>query len=147
MSGIVTVAGVAVLLAVMWASGLVHGEQQKSAAEEVILVSAHDAVYQAAAPHAAKAVIWGNAETGPHGAFTRFDAGADAGWHTHADDDWIVVLEGAYVYRDEAGEKRVGPGHFIRIPGGIEHRSGGDADEGALFYEESSGRFDLMPVN
>jgi mannose-6-phosphate isomerase-like protein (cupin superfamily) len=147
MNGIVTVAGVAVLLAVMWASGLVHGEQQKSAAEEVILVSAADAEYQAAAPHIARAVLWGDDESGPYGAFTRFDAGADAGSHTHADDVWIVVLDGAYVYRDEAGEKRVGPGHFIRIPGGIEHRSGGDADEGALFYEESSGRFDLVPVN
>jgi len=145
MSGIVTVAGVAVLLAVMWASGL-HGVQHKSEVDELIVVSAADAEYQAAAPHIARAVLWGDDETGPYGAFTRFDAGADAGRHTHADDVWIVVLDGAYVYRDEAGEKRVGPGHFIRIPGGIVHRSGGDAEEGALFYEESSGGFDLIAV-
>jgi len=64
---------------------------------------------------------------------------------THTNDIWIVVVKGAYRYKDDAGEKRVGPGDFIRVPGGRKHWSGGDATEGALFYEESSGKFDLVP--
>ena len=48
---------------------------------------------------------------------------------------------------DEAGEKRVGPGDFLRVPGGHKHWSGGDKKEGALFYEEASGKFDLIPAN
>jgi hypothetical protein len=48
--------------------------------------------------------------------------------------------------KDEAGEKRAGPGDFLRVPGGRKHWSGGDAKEGALFYEESSGKFDLIPA-
>ena len=35
---------------------------------------------------------------------------------------------------------------FIRIPGGTKHWSGGDAKEGALFYEEGQGKFDLIPA-
>jgi len=55
-------------------------------------------------------------------------------------------VKGAYLYKDDAGEKRVGPGDFLRVPGGHKHWSGGDAKEGALFYEESSGKFDLIPA-
>jgi quercetin dioxygenase-like cupin family protein len=66
--------------------------------------------------------------------------------HTHTNDISIVVLKGAYLYKDDAGEKRIGPGDFLHIPGGHKHWSGGDAKEGALFYEESSGKFDLIPV-
>jgi hypothetical protein len=50
------------------------------------------------------------------------------------------------LYKDEAGEKRIGPGDFLRVPGGHKHWSGGDKKEGALFYEESSGKFDFIPV-
>jgi quercetin dioxygenase-like cupin family protein len=71
---------------------------------------------------------------------------ARPGMHTHTNDVWIVVLKGAYLYKDDAGEKRVAAGDFLRVPGGHKHWSGGDAKEGALFYEESSGKFDLIPV-
>jgi quercetin dioxygenase-like cupin family protein len=66
--------------------------------------------------------------------------------HSHTNDVSIVVLKGAYLYRDEAGEKRVGPGEFLRIPGGHRHWSGGDAKEGALFYQHSTAKFDLVPA-
>jgi hypothetical protein len=55
-------------------------------------------------------------------------------------------LKSAYLYKDDAGEKRVGPGDFLRVPGGHKHWSGGDKTEGALFYEEGSGKFDLIPA-
>ena len=66
--------------------------------------------------------------------------------HIHADDTWLVGIKRAYVYRDANGEKRVTAGEFIRIPGGKKHWSDGDAKEAALFYEESSGKFDLLPA-
>jgi quercetin dioxygenase-like cupin family protein len=66
--------------------------------------------------------------------------------HIHTSDVWLVVIKGAYLYKDEVAEKRVGPGDFIRIPGGHKHWSGGDKAEGALFYQEGSGKFDLIPA-
>ena len=83
---------------------------------------------------------------GAHGTFSKFAPGYDAGLHTHTNDVWIVGVKGAYLYKDEAGEKRIGPGDFLRVPGGHKHWSGGDKKEGAVFYEESSGKFDLIPA-
>ena len=66
--------------------------------------------------------------------------------HTHTNDVWIIVIKGAYLYKDDAGEKRVAAGDFLRVPGGHKHWSGGDKKEGALFYEEVLGKFDLIPA-
>ena len=94
------------------------------------------------------AAIWGDADKGAHATFTKFVPGFDAGIHTHPNDVWIVVLKGAYLYKDDVIDKRlvVGPGSFLRVPGGMKHWSGGDPKEGALFYEESSGKFDSIPA-
>jgi quercetin dioxygenase-like cupin family protein len=94
----------------------------------------------------AMAKLWGDPDKGAHGTYTKFDPGYDSGIHTHTNDVWIVVIKGAYLYKDDAGEKRVGPGDFLRVPGGHKHWSGGDKTEGALFYEEGSGKFDLIPA-
>jgi len=138
------VVGVAVALMAAWSVGRVQG--QKGQAEKVIFVSADQAKYTEGPKGVSMAAVWGDANTGAHGTFSKFAPGYDAGMHTHTNDVWIVVLKGAYLYKDDAGEKRVGAGDFIRVPGGHKHWSGGDAKEGALFYEESSGKFDLIPV-
>jgi quercetin dioxygenase-like cupin family protein len=92
------------------------------------------------------ATVWGDPDKGVHGTFTKFEPGFDAGMHTHTSDVWIVVIKGAYLYKDDAGEKHVGPGEFLLVPGGHKHWSGGDKTEGALFYEEASGKFDSIPA-
>ena len=65
------------------------------------------------------ATLWGDPNSGAAGTYTKFVPGWDAGWHTHTADVWIVGIKGAYLYKDEAGEKRVGPGDFLRVPAGI----------------------------
>jgi quercetin dioxygenase-like cupin family protein len=137
------VVGVAVALVAAWSVGRVQGQGQ---AEKVVFVSVDQAKYTERTKSVSMAAIWGDANTGAHGTFTKFSPGTDSGMHTHTNDIWIVVLKGAYLYKDDAGEKRVGPGDFLRIPGGHKHWSGGDAKEGTLMYEESSGKFDLIPV-
>ena len=90
------------------------------------------------------AVLWGDPDKGAHATYTKFVPGYDAGMHTHTNDVWLVGIKGAYLYKDDAGDKRVGPGEFIWIPGGHKHWSGGDKTEGAFFYEEGSKKFDLI---
>ena len=92
------------------------------------------------------AVLYGDPENGPHATLTKFQPGYDAGMHYHTNDTRIVVIKGAYLYKDEDGEKRVGPGEFLNVPGGHKHWSGGDKTEGALFYQDGPGKFDLIPV-
>lgn len=132
-------------LVVAWSIGRLQGQ----AGNEVVFVDSSRANYTPMANGNGKvttAPIWGDANAGAHGTFTKFAPGYDAGWHTHTNDVWTVVVKGAYLYKDEAGEKRVGPGDFIRIPGGHKHWSGGDKKEGTVMYEESSGKFDFVPA-
>jgi len=112
----------------------------------VIFARSRSATFSPMRPGVSSSVVWGDTLTGPFGGFTKFRAGFDAGLHTHTADVLLVVLRGAYLYRDDAGAKRVGPGDFIRIPGGHKHWSGGDPKEGALFYQETFGKFDLIPA-
>lgn len=114
--------------------------------KELTVASVETASFKEVFPGVSKALLWGSEETGPYGALTKFSPGFDAGMHIHTNDSRIVVIKGAYLYRDNTGEKRVGPGDFISIPGGTKHWSGGDPTEGALFLEEVDGKFDLIPV-
>ena len=138
--------GVALGIIAAWSIGRLQGQAQS---DKAIFVSASHTNFtemQGSKGGVSTAPIWGDASAGAHGTFTKFVPGHDSGMHTHTNDVWIVGIKGAYLYKDEAGEKRVGPGDFLRVPGGHKHWSGGDKKEGALFYEESSGKFDLIPV-
>jgi quercetin dioxygenase-like cupin family protein len=145
MKNSLTVLGLAIALAVAWI-GAAQSQEKQAKGKPVIFATADDAKYNEVVPGVSRATLWGNPDKGPYGAFTKFRPGWDAGMHTHTNDIWLVVIKGAYLYKDGAGEKRVGPGSFIRIPGKTKHWSGGDKKDGALFYEESSGKFDLIPA-
>jgi quercetin dioxygenase-like cupin family protein len=137
------IVGVAAALMTAWSIGRVQGQQGEGKA---VFASSAQAKFAETNPGVSMAAIWGDVNTGAHATYTKFAPGFDAGMHTHTNDVWIVVIKGAYLYKDDAGEKRVGPGDFLRVPGGHKHWSGGDKKLGALFYEEGSGKFDLIPA-
>ena len=113
----------------------------------VVHVDSAKATYKEMAPGASTATVWGDIDKGPYGAFVKFVPGGSTALHTHTSGARLVVLKGAYVYKPEKGaEKRVGAGEYIFIPGGDRHATGSDAKEGALFYMESDGKFDLNLV-
>jgi quercetin dioxygenase-like cupin family protein len=121
--------------------------EQEKKKEAVFATSTDDAKYKEVVPGVSRAVIWGDPDKGGYGAFTKFAPGQNNALHTHTNDIRIVVVKGAYVYKPEVGdEKRVGAGAFLMVPGGSRHVSQGDAKDGAVFYEESTGKFDLVPV-
>jgi quercetin dioxygenase-like cupin family protein len=141
MKKLVVLLGMGVLVVIV-ASGIVQA-QKKS----VIYVSSSNATFtKAPSGMVSMATLWGDPQKGAHATFTKFEPGYDAGMHSHTSDIWITVIKGAYLYKDEAGEKRVGPGDYLRVEGGHKHWSGGDKTEGALFYEEGSGKFDSIPA-
>jgi quercetin dioxygenase-like cupin family protein len=142
------VSGVAALIIVAASMGFAQAKKAASMKKKSVIYMAADKAQFKDSPAAgvSQAVLWGNPDMGPHATFSKFTPGYDAGMHTHTSDLWIVVIKGAYLYKDDAGEKRVGPGDFLRVPGGHKHWSGGDKSEGALFYEEGSGKFDSIPA-
>lgn len=146
MKKLLIVIGAVAAISVPGLVGVAQSETESGKKKDVIYVSSEQATYTEMRPGVTMAVLWGDRDKGRHGTFTKFEPGYDAGMHTHTNDVWLVVLKGAYLYKDDAGEKRVGPGEFIRIPGRHKHWSGGDKTEGALFYQEGSGKFDLIPA-
>jgi len=134
----------AAVVAVAVTTAVVFADQDQSSG--VIFARSRTAKYSPLVPGVSSYVAWGDYSQGTVRGFTKFRPGYDAGMHTHTADVLLVVLRGAYLYRDDAGAKRVGAGDFIRIPGGHKHWSGGDRKEGALFYQETFGKFDLIPV-
>ena len=127
--------------------GVLLGVAAAQGQKQVVNVDSATATYKELAPGASGAVLWGDMDKGPYGAFTKFVPSATFPAHTHTSDMRIVVLKGAYLYKPEKGkEKRVGAGQYLFIPGGDRHTSGPDPKEGALFYQESTGKFDLNPI-
>jgi hypothetical protein len=141
-----TLLGVAAALILSWATACAGGQQGQPGKNTATFASSERVTYKERIAGASAGPVWGDPDKGAHSAFTKFAAGFDAGLHSHTNDLSIVVLKGAYLYRDEAGEKRVGSGEFLRIPGGHKHWSGGDTKEGALFYQHSTAKFDLVPA-
>jgi quercetin dioxygenase-like cupin family protein len=135
-----TVLSIATLFLIGFSFSIVRAEDTAKYA------SSDKAEYKEVIPGLSKSVLWGDPDKGAYGAFTKMAPGFDAGMHTHTNNVWIVVHKGAYLYKDSAGEKRVGPGDFIWVPAGHKHWSGADKKEGAIFYEESNGKFDVIPV-
>lgn len=130
-------------------SGQAAVAQEQMMAEEtdasILHVDAETAEFTEVTAGVSKAAIWGDEENGPYATFTRFEPGYVNTPHMHTNRIHIVVLEGAYVFTNEAGEEtRVEAGQFFTSPGGMVHMSGGDAEEGALFYESSQGGFDMI---
>jgi quercetin dioxygenase-like cupin family protein len=99
-------------------------------------------------PGVAMIALHGDMKKGAHSTFTKFDPGADHGWHTHTADVTLVVISGAYLFKGEDGKEiRVGAGDYIFIPGGMKHWSGGDKKEGCVFFQESPAPFDLIKAD
>ena len=116
--------------------------------KEPVFVESGKAEFKEVVPGVRKKILWGSHDVGPYGAFTKFDPGLTNPLHSHTNETRIVVLQGAYIYKPLNGnERRVGAGSYISVPAGDVHVSGGDPKDGALFYEESPGKFDLKVVD
>src|SRR5579863_3439617 len=137
----VIVSAVAAFAVVAALVGVAQAQKEK----QVVYISSAKATYTASpANGVSMQPLVGEMDKGAHATFTKFTPGNDAGMHSHTSDISIVVLKGAYLYKDDAGEKRVGPGEYLFVPGGHKHWSGGDKTEGAIFYEQGSGKFDSI---
>src|SRR5438552_5536329 len=87
----------------MGAAGGEKKSTEKSAQKkEVIYVSPEQATFKEMMPGVSAAVLWGDPDKGAHAMYTKFIPGYDAGTHTHTNDLWLLVIKGAYLYKDDA---------------------------------------------
>src|SRR5256886_14454882 len=105
----------AAVVAVSVTTAFVFADQYQSSG--VIFARSRTAKYSPLVPGVSSYVAWGDTAKGPFGGFTKFRPGYDAGMHTHTADVLLVVFRGAYLYRGDAGAKRVGAGEIGRAWG------------------------------
>jgi len=100
------------------------------------------------APGVKVADLWGNHAKGPFGAYFRLPAGFAAPLHTHTHAMKVVFLSGTYIQTPEGkAEVRLGPGSYMMQPGGnYRHTTSCAKASECVFFVESSGKFDLKPV-
>jgi quercetin dioxygenase-like cupin family protein len=139
--------GTLAVTGILWTAGAQDKQEKKEETKAAVFVSADEAKFKEIVPGVSKVVLTGDPDKGPYSAFTKFAPGLTNALHTHTSPIRIVVIKGAYIYKPEKGqERRVGAGCFLDVPAGDRHTSSGDAKDGALFFEESTGKFDLVPV-
>src|SRR6059036_3952629 len=97
MKRIFTPLGIATALAVTGALVLAQSQPGKAQGKGVIFAASSKASFREVMPGASSSFIWGHTVNGPHGGFTRFAPGFDAGMHTHTNDVLIVGVKGAYL--------------------------------------------------
>ena len=94
-------------------------------------------------PGVSKAVLWGDPDKGAYGTITKFAKGTKNALHSHSHAIKVVVISGTFLYDSGSGENKLGPGSYLMEPGGLKHTSGAGADADCVFFEESSGAFDM----
>jgi hypothetical protein len=100
------------------------------------------------APGVKVADLWGSHAKGPFGAYFKLPAGFAAPLHTHTHAMKVVFISGTYIQAPEGKpEVRLGPGSYMMQPGGnYRHTTSCDKASDCVFFVESSGGFDLKPV-
>jgi anti-sigma factor ChrR (cupin superfamily) len=102
----------------------------------------------AGAPGVKSADVWGDHTKGAFGGFTKFPAGFVAPLHTHTNEMKIAVISGTFIHTPEGkAEVRLGPGSYLMQPGGnYRHTTACDKASECLFFIQSNGKFDIIPV-
>jgi quercetin dioxygenase-like cupin family protein len=124
----------------------------KTGASGAVIVPAADLKWTdldpAGAPGVKSADVWGDHTKGAYGGFTKFPAGFTTPLHTHTHAIKIAVVSGTFIHTPEGKpEVRLGPGSYLMQPGGnYRHATSCDKASECLFFIQSNGKFDLIPV-
>ncbi len=123
----------------------------KAAAKGAVLMPAADMKWAELDPKVPGVMItdlWGNHAKGAFGAMNKFPAGWSAPLHTHTRDMKLVVISGTWIHTpDGKPEVRLGPGSYLMQSGGsYRHTSACDQASECVVFIESSGAFDIHPV-
>ena len=91
--------------------------------------------------------VSGDMTKGRYAAFVKLPAGSNHPLHIHTNDVKLVVISGTFWQALEGGPQvKLGPGSYLFVPGGLRHTSGVTSDADCVLFQESSGKFDLLPV-
>jgi quercetin dioxygenase-like cupin family protein len=91
--------------------------------------------------------FWGDFTKGAYGGIAKLPAGSTHPLHTHSKDIKCVVVSGTFqVGLEGEPEKKLGPGSYFFVPGGLKHTSSCAAGAPCVLFQEQTGKFDVKPV-
>src|SRR5262245_55584595 len=91
--------------------------------------------------------VKGDAFKGAYSAFAKIPAGQVHPLHTHTSDIAAVVVSGTFSVTPEGGaEKKLGPGAYFMVPGGMKHASGCLAGAPCVLFQTGPAKYDMKPV-
>jgi quercetin dioxygenase-like cupin family protein len=108
----------------------------------VLYVKADEARFTEVVPGVQRSILRGDAD-GLNMSFIRIAPGHKGQEKTAVSDEKLLVLDGVYILKTEAGETRLLPKTWVFIPKGLKFTCAGDEKEGALLYVEAEGRAEL----
>ena len=91
--------------------------------------------------------VSGDIMKGAYSAFAKIPAGQMHPLHTHTSETKAVVVSGTFILNVEGGtEKKLGPGSYFSVPGGLQHTSSCAAGAPCLLFQQGPAKFDMKPV-
>jgi quercetin dioxygenase-like cupin family protein len=96
---------------------------------------------------AQQALLWGDPTKGAHRILYKWAAGTKAPAHTHTNGDRGLIVSGMLSLAVEgAAPKKLPPGSFFSLAGGVKHITAVEGDAPCVFYIEREGPFDAVMV-
>ena len=121
-----------------------------SKGKKAVIMPAGDMKWAALDPKSPEVLsvdLWGDHTKGAFGGLTKFPAGFSAPLHSHTAELKIVMISGTLIHGPEGKpEVRLGPGSYLKEPGGYKHTTACDKASECVFFLEGSGKFDLVPA-
>lgn len=94
--------------------------------------------------------LWGDTTKGPYGALMHLKGGFTTPMHTHGGDYEAVQISGtsSHWFKGEDGTKakKMTPGSYWKMPGGVAHVSACAAGADCVIYIAQKTKFDFVPV-
>jgi quercetin dioxygenase-like cupin family protein len=96
---------------------------------------------------AKQAPLWGDPTKGEHGILYQWPAGTLVPQHTHTFGDRGVVISGTMTLAvDGAPAKKLPPGSYFSLAGGVKHVTGCEEGAPCVFFLQREGKFDVNMV-
>lgn len=133
------------------AASAVFGQGAMTAKTKAVMLPAADMKWVAISPDSPDVKIvdlWGDHTKGAFGALVKFPAGYMVPPHTHTADMRSVIISGTFIHTPQ-GKPSVNlpAGSYLVQPGGdYVHTTACGKESECVFFTESTGAFDLKPV-
>ena len=93
---------------------------------------------------AQQAVLWGDPAKGAYGALKRIPAGTPLAMHSHTNETRALLVSGTLSFNFEGSPaKDLGPQSYISVPGGTRHAASCRPGADCVYFETSSGSYDV----